>query len=125
MTWPSRRARSSSTGTTTAQLVALRFDQWKLVFQEQRAEGFDVWQDPYTPLRLPKLFNLRSDPFEQADRDSIDYAHWRIDRAFLVVPAQAYVAQWLQSFREFPPSQKPASFSLDQVMKQLGTAENQ
>ena len=107
------------------ELVALRYNQWKLVFQEQRAEGFDVWQDPYTPLRLPKLFNLRSDPFEQGDRDSIDYAHWRIDRAFLVVPAQAFVGQWLQSFREFPPSQKPASFSLDQVMETLSVPVNQ
>jgi len=107
------------------QLVALRYNQWKMVFKEQRAEGFDVWQDPYTDLRLPKLFNLRSDPFETADRDSIDYPHWRIDRVFLAVPAQAYVAEWLASFREFPPSQAPATFSLDAVMKTLNDAVNQ
>jgi arylsulfatase len=97
----------------------MRYNQWKLVFHEQRSEGFDVWQDPFTPLRLPKLFNLRSDPFEMADRDAISYPQWRIDRVFLLVPAQAYVAQWLQSFKEFPPSQTPATFSLDAVMKQL------
>jgi arylsulfatase len=97
----------------------LRYTQWKLVFMEQRAHGLDVWQDPLVPLRFPKLFNLRTDPFETADYDSIDYAHWRIDRIFLMVPAQTYVAQWLSSFKEYPPRQKPGSFSLEQVMGQL------
>ncbi|HET6347887.1 MAG TPA: arylsulfatase, partial [Candidatus Krumholzibacteria bacterium] len=69
-------------------LVALRYDNWKLVFQEQRSEGFDVWQEPFVTLRLPKLFNLRSDPFEKADQIASDYGHWRIDRVFLLVPAQ-------------------------------------
>jgi arylsulfatase len=100
-------------------LVALRYDQWKLVFAEQRAHGFDVWQEPFTPLRLPKLFNLRSDPFELADHDSIGYARWRIDRIFLLVPAQQYVGQFLATFKEFPPSQKVGSFSLDQVLESL------
>ena len=100
-------------------LVALRYNQWKIVFQEQRAHGFDVWQEPFTPLRLPKIFNLRSDPFELADHDSIDYAHWRIDRTFLLVPAQQYVGQFLATFKEFPPSQKVGSFSLDQVLESL------
>jgi len=100
-------------------LVALRFDQWKLVFQEQRAHGFDVWQEPFVELRLPKLFNLRSDPFEEADHIAMDYGHWRIDRVFLLVPAQQYVAQFLATFKEFPPSQKVGSFSLDQVMEML------
>ncbi len=100
-------------------LVALRYNQWKLVFQEQRAHGFDVWQEPFTPLRLPKLFNLRSDPFELADHDSIGYPKWRIDRVFLLVPAQEYVARFLASFREFPPSQKAGTFSLDDVLLSL------
>ena len=100
-------------------LVALRYNQWKLVFQEQRAHGFDVWQEPFTPLRLPKLFNLRSDPFELADHDSIGYPKWRIDRVFLLVPAQEYVARFLATFKEFPPSQKAGTFSLDDVLLSL------
>jgi arylsulfatase len=100
-------------------LVALRFNQWKLVFQEQRAHGFDVWEEPFVELRLPKLFNLRSDPFEEADHVAMDYGHWRIDRVFLLVPAQQYVGQFLATFKEFPPSQKVGSFSLDQVMEML------
>ena len=100
-------------------LVALRYNQWKLVFAEQRAHGMDVWQEPFVDLRLPKLFNLRSDPFERADHEGLGYTQWRIDRVFLLVPAQAFVVNWLQSFKEFPPRQKPASFSIDQVMQKL------
>ena len=76
-------------------------------------------------LRVPKLFNLRSDPFERAE-ESMDYAHWRVDHVFVLIPAQAFVGQWLSSFREFPPRQKPASFSLDQVMQRLqqGSGDN-
>jgi len=100
-------------------LVALRFDQWKLVFQEQRAHGFDVWAEPFVELRLPKLFNLRTDPFEEADQIAMDYDHWRFDRVFLLVPAQQYVGKFLATFKEYPPSQEIGTFSLDQVMKQL------
>ncbi|MGZ5136016.1 MAG: arylsulfatase, partial [Flavitalea sp.] len=100
-------------------LVGLRYDNWKIVFAEQRAEGFDVWQEPFVFLRLPKVFNLRSDPFEIADHETMDYSHWRIDRVFLLVPAQQYVGQFLASFKEFPPSQKPGSFSLEKVMESL------
>jgi arylsulfatase len=100
-------------------LVALRYDQWKIVFAEQRAEGLDVWQEPFVTLRLPKIFNLRSDPFEKGDLVGMDYAHWRMDRLFLLVPAQQYVGQFLASFKEFPPSQKVGSFSLDNVLKTL------
>ena len=99
-------------------LVALRYDQWKVVFAEQRAEGFDVWQEPFVTLRLPKLYNLRSDPFEQADH-TIGYPQWRIDHLFVLVPAQAYVGEFLATFKEFPPSQKVGSFSLDQVLESL------
>jgi arylsulfatase len=100
-------------------LVGLRYNQWKVVFAEQRSIGLDVWQDPFVALRFPKLFNLRSDPFETADHESIDYAHWRVDHAFVLVPAQQYVGQFLATFKEFPPSQKPGSFSLDDVVKAL------
>ncbi len=110
---------SSSTGTTTARWSRLRYDNWKIVFQEQRSEGFSVWQDPFVPLRLPKIFNLRSDPFEIGDQVGIGYAKWRIDRTFLLVPAQILVGQFLATFKEYPPSQKVGSFSLDQVLEKL------
>ena len=100
-------------------LVALRYDQWKLVFAEQRAHDYTVWQDPFVPLRLPKLFNLRSDPFERADHEAIDYPRWRLEHAFLLVPAQQYVGAFLATFKEFPPSQAVGSFSLDKVMETL------
>jgi arylsulfatase A-like enzyme len=100
-------------------LVGLRYNQWKIVFAEQRAEGFEVWQEPFVQLRLPKLFNLRSDPFETGDREAMDYSHWRIDRVFLLVPAQQYIGQFLSSFKEFPPSQKPGSFSIDEALESL------
>ena len=100
-------------------LVGLRYQQYKLVFAEQRAHSLDVWQDPFVPLRFPKLFNLRSDPFEEADHESIDYPRWRVEHAFVLIPGQQYVAQFLASFKEFPPSQKPGSFSLDAVLESL------
>jgi len=103
-------------------LVALRYDQWKLVFAEQRAHGFDVWQDPFVPLRLPKLFNLRSDPFETADHEAIDYGRWRAEHAFVLVPAQTYVGTFLATFKDYPPRQKPGSFSIDQVLESLQAA---
>ena len=106
-------------------LVALRYDNWKLVFAEQRAHGFDVWQEPFVTLRLPKLFNLRSDPFEVADHVGMDYKHWRIDRVFLLVPAQEYVGKFIATFKDYPPSQKVGSFSLDQVLAKSPTGRHQ
>ncbi len=100
-------------------LVGLRFNQWKVVFAEQRAHGFDVWQEPFTPLRLPKLFNLRSDPFETADHEGMDYERWRVEHVFLLVPAQQYVGRFLATFKAYPPSQKPGSFSVDQALEAL------
>jgi len=100
-------------------VVALRYNNWKLVFAEQRAHSFDVWQEPFVTLRFPKLFNLRSDPFERADLEGIGYSRWRADRTFLIIPAAVYVGQWLSSFKEFPPRQKPASFNLDRVMEKI------
>jgi arylsulfatase len=103
-------------------LMALRYGNWKAVFKEQRAESFQVWSEPMVNLRVPKIFNLRSDPFERADHDAIYYNDWLLRRVFLLVPAQGYVAQWIQSFKEFPPSQKPASFNLDAVMATMEEA---
>jgi arylsulfatase len=103
--------------TDDGSVAALRYDNWKMVFLEQRGHGFDVWQEPFVALRLPKLFNLRTDPFERADHEGMGYPQWRIERAFLIAPASAYVAQWLQSFRDFPPRQKPGSFNLERVME--------
>jgi arylsulfatase len=99
-------------------LMALRAAQWKATFMEQRAHGFSVWQEPLVALRVPKIFNLRSDPFERADEDAdMFYGKWMIDRAFLLVPAQAMVGEFLKTFEEFPPRQKPASFSIDHALE--------
>jgi len=100
------------------QLVAIRYEAWKAVFLEQNNKGIGVWQGQFTTLRLPKLFNLRADPFERGD-ESILYNKWMADRAFVQVPMQSFAASWLQSFREFPPRQKPASFNLDEVMQKV------
>jgi arylsulfatase len=101
-------------------LTAMRFENWKLVFLEQRAPGtLRIWAEPYTQLRVPKIFNLRTDPFERADQTSNTYYDWMIDHAFLLVPAQQYVATMLQTFADFPPRQEPASFGIDQVLDTL------
>jgi arylsulfatase A-like enzyme len=101
-------------------LTALRYDNWKVVFAQQRAEGtMLVWSEPYVQTRMPWLFNLRTDPYERASVTSNTYWDWWLDRAFLLVPAQAYVGQFLATFEEFPPRQKAASFTIDQVMEQL------
>lgn len=102
------------------QLTALRYDNWKLVFLEQRVTGtLQIWAEPFVSLRLPKIFNLRGDPYERADRTSNTYYDWLIDRAYLLVPAQDYVGEFLMTFKDFPPRQKAASFNLDEVMAKL------
>jgi arylsulfatase A-like enzyme len=108
--------------TDDGNLAALRYERWKLLFMEQRAEGLDVWQDPLVTLRLPKIFDLRADPFELAQHDAGEYDKWRVERTFLLVPAQAFVGQHLQTYVEFPPRQKPGSFSLDEVLAKLQEA---
>jgi arylsulfatase len=101
-------------------LTALRYEDWKLIFMEQQATGtMRVWQEPFVPLRLPLIENLRRDPYERATITSNTYYDWMLDRVFLMVPAQKYVGEFLQTFKEFPPSQKPASFSLKQVMEKM------
>jgi len=105
--------------TDDGNLAGLRYNKWKLAFLEQRSEGLDVWQDPLVVLRFPKLFDLKADPFERAQTDAGDYARWRVEHAFALVPAQAFVAKHLATYRDYPPRQKPGSFSLDQVLAKL------
>jgi arylsulfatase len=106
-------------------LTALRYNDWKLVFMEQRMQGtLGVWANPFTPLRLPMIYNLRRDPYEFATITSNTYYDWLLDHAFLLVPAQAYVGQFLGTFKEFPPRMKAASFSLDKVMEKLSSPTN-
>ena len=101
-------------------LTALRYQDWKLIFMEQRATGtLKLWANPFTPLRIPLIFNLRRDPYERAQLTSNTYYDWLLDRAYLLVPAQAYVGEFLTTFKEFPQRQKAASFSLDKVMEEL------
>ena len=102
-------------------LAGLRYDQWKVVFAEKPEHGIAVWQDEPKPLALPKLFNLRADPFETADKDGVDYFRWSMGHMFVLVPAQQYIGKFLATFKEFPPSQKPGSFSLDKVLESLQT----
>ena len=97
--------------------MALRYAQWKVHFMEQRAHGLGVWREPLVALRAPLLVNLRSDPFERGPEDgSVFYDKWMADHAFLLVPAQAMVGEFLKTFAEFAPRQKPASFSIDQAL---------
>ncbi len=101
-------------------LTAMRYDDWKLIFMEQRAQGtFKVWANPFTPLRVPLMFNLRRDPYERSQLTSNTFYDWQLDHAFMLVPAQQYVAQFLETFKEFPPRMEAASFSLDKVLEQL------
>lgn len=105
--------------TDDGSLSALRYNDWKVLFSIQEAHGFEVWVRPFTTLRLPKLFNLRRDPFERADEEAFGYDKWMIDRLFVFVPAQAIVGRFLSTFRDFPPRQKPSSFTIDQVLDKL------
>ena len=101
-------------------LTALRYNDWKAIFMEQRAEAtFQAWREPFIPLRAPLIINLRRDPYERGMVTSNTYDDWWLDRPFLLLPAQDYVAEFLMTFKEFPPRQKAASFSLDQVMEKL------
>jgi arylsulfatase len=101
-------------------LLALRVNQWKVSFKEQEHTGLDVWKREFTNLRAPNIYNLRADPFERGP-ESFEYGKWMMDRAFLIVPSQAVVARWLQTFKEFPVRQKPASFNLEAVMQTLNS----
>jgi arylsulfatase len=101
-------------------VLALRFDNWKVVFMEQRSPGtLQVWLEPFVPLRVPKLFNLRTDPFERADITSNTYYDWLLENAYLVLAATAVVTQFLATFQDFPPRQRAASFTIDQALEKL------
>ena len=105
--------------TDDGNVAALRYNNWKITFLRQDHHGIDVWTQPYTQLRAPMLANLRMDPFEKAWDESIGYSAWWVDHMFVFAPAGAYVGQWLQSFKDFPPRQKPGSFNLDRVMEAI------
>ena len=91
-----------------------------MIFMEQKSQGtFRVWMEPFVPLRVPLIFNLRRDPYERALTTSNTYFDWMLDRAFLLVPAQAYVGNFLATFKDFPPRMEAATFSLDSVMEKM------
>jgi len=106
------------------ELVGLRYNHWKLVFKEQRAQTFDVWAEPFVSLRVPKLFNLRSDMYERGDTDSNNYRRWWIRRVFAMVPAQTFVSEHVATFKDFPPRQKPAKFNVDDALNALRNTGN-
>ena len=104
-------------------VLALRFDNWKVVFMEQRVQGtLQIWAEPFVALRVPKLYNLRLDPFERADITSNTYYDWLVTSPYIVLAATTLVAQFLATFQEFPPRQKAASFTIDQVVEKLESA---
>jgi len=105
--------------TDDGDLAALRYDQYKVVFLEQQAHGLEVWMQPMVRLRAPKIFNVRSDPLERSEHEAGAYDTWFIEHAFVLVPAQAIVGEYLKSFQQFPPRQRPGSFSVDQAMQML------
>lgn len=104
-------------------LVALRYQNWKVVFMEQRRRGtLEIWAEPFVALRVPKLFNLRTDPFERADVTSNTYWDWFLSRSYIVGAAQALVSKFLATFKDFPPRQKAASFTIDQALEKMNNA---
>jgi arylsulfatase A-like enzyme len=104
-------------------IVALRFDNWKVVFSEQRVERtMRIWSEPFVPLRVPKVFNLRTDPYERADITSNSYYDWFFYHGYIALSASVVIVPFLESFKEFPPRQKPGSFSLDQALQRMQEA---
>jgi arylsulfatase A-like enzyme len=104
-------------------LVALRFDNWKIVFMEQRLQGtLGIWAEPLVPLRLPKLYNLRTDPYERADITSNTYWEWLIERGYIILAAQSIISEFLATFEDFPPRQKAATFTIDQALEKMSEA---
>jgi arylsulfatase len=104
-------------------VLALRYDNWKVVFMEQRVEGtLQIWAEPFVALRVPKLFNLRTDPFERADTTSNTYYDWFMDNLFIVLAASFLLTEFLATFIEFPPRQKAATFTVDQAIAKLESA---
>jgi arylsulfatase len=94
-----------------------------VVFLENRGVAFGVWREPFTELRVPLLFHLRRDPFEKAQHNANGYNNWFLDRPFVIVPIQGLAAKFLQTMKEYPPSQTPGSFNLQKIEEQLKRAE--
>lgn len=101
------------------QIVAARYDDWKAVFLENRGQAFEVWREPFVELRVPLLFNLRRDPFEKAQHNANTYNDWFLERTFILVPIQGLAAKFLQTMKDYPPSQTPGSFNLTKIEAQL------
>jgi arylsulfatase len=102
------------------ELLCLRYGPWKIVFAEQKTKGtLGVWAEPFTLLRMPKIFNLRTDPYEMADITSNTYWDWVIDHAFLLVPAKKVVINFFNTFKKFPPRNKPTSFTIDKIVENM------
>ena len=102
------------------QVTGVRYGNWKCVFMEQRMQGtMGIWAEPFVALRFPKVFNLRTDPYERADITSNTYYDWVLDHLFVITPMHAYVGGFLQTFAEYPQRQKAASFNLDSVLEKL------
>lgn len=101
------------------QIVAARYDDWKVVFLENRGQAFGVWREPFVELRVPLLFNLRRDPFEKAQHNSNTYDDWFLDHPFVIVPIQGLAARFLQTMKDYPPSQSPGSFNLSAIEEKL------
>lgn len=107
-------------------LTGLRYDNWKVVFAQQREQGtLAVWGEPFVKTRIPWLYNLRTDPYEKATMTSNTYWDWYLDHVYLLLPASNYVGKFMATFKEFPPRQKAASFTIDQVMEQLQAPVNE
>jgi arylsulfatase len=105
-------------------ILALRMGDWKVVLMEQRAKGLACWFEPFVKLRAPKMFHLRRDPFERADESSNTYWDWLLSHAYVMYAMQSVVSKQIESFMAFPPRQKPASFNLDAVLRQLQEANS-
>ena len=105
--------------TDDGSVSAFRYNDWKIMFTVQNAHGAKVWSEPYTQLRLPMITNLKRDPFERAHYEAMSFDEWGFNRLFVMVPAQAIVGGFLKTFQEYPPRQKPGSFSLDRVLEEL------
>jgi arylsulfatase len=103
-------------------IVAVRWNDWKVVYKENRGQGFGVWREPFTDLRVPLVFNLRRDPYERAQHNANVYEDWALDRVYIIFGANAAATQFLMTMKEFPPSQSPGSFNLDSVMQQIEAA---
>lgn len=104
-------------------LNAFRYGRWKIHFKIQEHRGLGVWQKEYTTLRMPMLMDLKGDPYERAQHDSEDYSRWFMERAYALVPAQAKIAEFLATFKEYPQRQEVGSFSLDKVLQQMQNAQ--